>query len=78
MFKETASTFHGWCAVFMRQAVIKLRNELRKEELLVLFRKRLPIDIIMEANEYILQAERKRKAETKNKDDLNQTHYPYS
>ena len=40
---------------------------------LVLFRKRLPIDIIMEANEYILQAEKKRKTETKNKDDLNQT-----
>ena len=40
---------------------------------LVLFRKRLTIDIIMEANEYILQAERKRKDEAKNKDDLNQT-----
>lgn len=39
---------------------------------LVLFRKRLTMDIIMEANEYILQAERKRKDESKSKDDPNQ------
>lgn len=40
---------------------------------LVLFRKRLTLDIIMEANEYILQAERKRKDESNSKDDHNQT-----
>ena len=45
---------------------------------LVLFRKRLSIDIIMKANEYILQDAKQRKDEAKNEDEDDHNQMPPS